>query len=167
MKPIFIPGEPIAQPRHKFRVVGKGKSAIAVPYLPSKHPVHPWKQSIALLYRSNGGAPKIESGPVQVSLGFVLCRPDSYTTKRGPNDREWHDRRPDPDNLAKAALDALKGIAWHDDAQICRLSVAKVMASATEQMGLWIGVGTVSESPATGSAYTPRFVTPGLPGLFD
>lgn len=162
MKPIFIPGEPIAQPRHKFRVVGKGQSAIAVPYLPSKHAVHAWKQSIALLYRSNGGAPKIESGPVQVSLGFVLCRPDSYTTKRGPNDREWHDRRPDPDNLAKAALDALKGIAWRDDAQIARLSIGKVMASATELPGMWIEVAKIEVSPETGGPLAPRWTTPSL-----
>lgn len=162
MSPIFIPGEPIAQPRHKFRIMGKGKAAIPVPYIPKSHPVHAWKQAIALLYRANGGGPKIDEGPIEVSLGFVLLRPDSYTTKRGPNGREWHDRRPDSDNLCKAVLDALKGIAWHDDSQIARLSIAKVMAAAGEPLGLWITVARIEVSPATGSAFTPRFVTPGL-----
>jgi len=142
--------------------MGKGAAAIPVPYIPAKHPVHAWKQSIALLYRSGGGAAKIETGPVEVSLGFVLCRPDSYTTKRGPNDREWHDRRPDPDNLAKAALDALKGIAWHDDAQIARMSIAKVMASAMEPPGMWIDVRKIDVSPETGGNVAPRWSTPGL-----
>jgi Holliday junction resolvase RusA-like endonuclease len=33
--------------------------------------------------------------------------------------------KPDGDNLAKAALDGLKGIAWADDSQVCRLLVEK------------------------------------------
>jgi Holliday junction resolvase RusA-like endonuclease len=159
---IFIPGEPIPQPRHKFRIMGKGAAAIPVPYIPTKHPVHAWKQAVALLYRSGSSTPLIEEGPIQVALEFVLPRPESRTTKRGDNVREWHDRRPDCDNLAKAALDALKGVAWHDDSQIARLAVAKVMASATEDPGMWITVERVGVSPTTGHAITTRMVTPGL-----
>lgn len=162
LPPIFISGEPVAQPRHRFRVMGKGAKAIAVAYLPKKHAVHGWKSAVASTYQAQNAGVAPLDGPLEVSLAFVLPRPDSYTTKRGPNVRAWHDRRPDPDNLAKAALDALKGVAWGDDAQICRLSVAKVMASATEPMGLWITVSPVTVSPATGSAFTPRLVTPGL-----
>ena len=33
--------------------------------------------------------------------------------------------RPDADNIAKAVLDALNGVAWRDDAQVVRLVVVK------------------------------------------
>ena len=36
-----------------------------------------------------------------------------------------HTKRPDCDNLAKSILDALNGIAYDDDSQICSLSVFK------------------------------------------
>lgn len=162
MPPIFIPGEPVAQPRHRFRVMGKGDAAIAVPYLPKKHAVHGWKAAVALLYQAaNAGVAPLD-GPLEVALAFVLPRPESYTTKRGPNVRAWHDRKPDPDNLVKAALDALKGVAWRDDAQIARMSIAKVMASATEPPGMWIEVRKIDVSPETGGNVAPRWSTPGL-----
>lgn len=34
--------------------------------------------------------------------------------------------RPDADNLAKCALDALNGVAWDDDTQVTRLNVMKL-----------------------------------------
>lgn len=164
MKPIFIPGEPVAQPRHKFRIIGKGAAAIPVPYIPKSHPVHAWKESVQVLFKSESRTPKFEQGPLSLSLGFVLGRAASRTKKRGDNPREWHDRRPDTDNLAKSVMDALSGVAWHDDAQVCQLSIGKVMASAAEPLGVWIELRPVDVSPATGSAFTPRLVTPSLFG---
>ena len=162
MPAFFVPGKPIAQPRHKFRVIGKGKAAIAVPYLPKSHAVHAWKALIASTYERQRSESTQLDGPLLVTLGFVLPRPDAYTTKRGPNLRAWHDRKPDPDNLSKAVMDALTGVAWRDDAQVAQLSVGKVMASAVEQMGVWIEVCQIATSPVTGAAFTPRLVTPGL-----
>ena len=37
----------------------------------------------------------------------------------------WPAKKPDSDNIAKVVLDALNGIAYHDDTQIIRLSVIK------------------------------------------
>lgn len=37
-----------------------------------------------------------------------------------------HDKKPDCDNLAKSILDALNGIAFNDDSQICVLTVHKL-----------------------------------------
>ena len=34
-------------------------------------------------------------------------------------------KKPDTDNIAKIILDSLNGIAYHDDAQIVRLTVQK------------------------------------------
>jgi Holliday junction resolvase RusA-like endonuclease len=37
-----------------------------------------------------------------------------------------HTKKCDADNLAKAVLDALNGIAYYDDSQVCELSVSKL-----------------------------------------
>lgn len=47
--------------------------------------------------------------------------------------RLWHDIKPDKDNLEKSLMDALKGLAWRDDAQVCRSLTEKVVASGNEQ----------------------------------
>lgn len=36
--------------------------------------------------------------------------------------------RPDIDNFLKGVLDALNGVIWEDDSQICSISIAKVYA---------------------------------------
>ena len=37
----------------------------------------------------------------------------------------FHTKKPDCDNIAKACLDALNGIAYYDDSQVCILAVSK------------------------------------------
>ena len=63
------------------------------------------------------------AGPVQVHLWFHLERPAS-TPKRK---RTWpiKARSGDVDKLARAALDALTGVTFADDAQVVRLVVEK------------------------------------------
>lgn len=48
--------------------------------------------------------------------------------------------RPDVDNISKAVLDALNGVAWEDDAQVTELVVGKCerMRGVTEQTVVWI-----------------------------
>lgn len=55
----------------------------------------------------------------------------------------------DLDNLAKAILDALKGYAFHDDAQVARLLVER-MAGEREQV--LVQVRRLPEPPARGGA---------------
>jgi Holliday junction resolvase RusA-like endonuclease len=63
----------------------------------------------------------IESGPVSLVLVCSMPRP-KYIKK----DAIWHTKKPDIDNLAKAVMDALNGIVWKDDSQICELSAVKI-----------------------------------------
>ena len=39
-------------------------------------------------------------------------------------------KKPDCDNIAKIVLDALNGIAYHDDAQVAELTVIKTYSRA-------------------------------------
>jgi len=57
-------------------------------------------------------------GAISVSINIEITRPKSVT-------RDYPSVKPDLDNYAKAILDALNGIIWLDDAQICSLQITK------------------------------------------
>lgn len=119
-----VHGKPIAQPRHRVAVVGGTGRA----YLPAKHPVHAWKQAVELAARRAMAGALIHepmTGPVAVYLRFFFERPKSQQRKTIDQPMEWHTKKPDADNLAKAVLDGLNGVLWDDDAQVVHLSVTK------------------------------------------
>lgn len=71
--------------------------------------------------------------PTSVSLTFFLERPVTHyvSGQRGRGLREKaplyvHQKKPDLDNLAKPVLDALNGVLWVDDSQVCSLYVQKM-----------------------------------------
>lgn len=41
------------------------------------------------------------------------------------SDNDWVTKKPDSDNIIKIVLDGLNKVAYHDDAQICKLSFEK------------------------------------------
>jgi Holliday junction resolvase RusA-like endonuclease len=45
----------------------------------------------------------------------------------------WHEKKPDLDNLLKALKDALTGLAWRDDSQVCQCYCEKRYANHDEQ----------------------------------
>ena len=55
----------------------------------------------------------------------------------------------DLDNLAKAILDAIKGYAFHDDAQVARLLVERVVG---ERERILVNVRRLPEPPSRGGA---------------
>jgi Holliday junction resolvase RusA-like endonuclease len=115
---IFIPGEPIAQPRVKVSTRG----GFARAYVDAKHPIHAYKQAIRLAYVNAGG--EVLEGPVEIRIVCWFERPKSHSKKRR-REREPKITKPDSDNLAKANLDALNEIAYDDDGQVYRLTVEK------------------------------------------
>ncbi len=82
-------------------------------------------------------------GPLKVALWFKMPRPASHVNKKGaPRSTApaWHAQRPDTDNLAKAALDAMNLIAFNDDAQIVELIVGKEWAASPSEAGCVISI---------------------------
>ena len=136
-----VPGQPIPQPRHRFRTVRSGGRWVPQAYLPPKHPVHAWKSRVvAEFLKQDRGNPGVFPlcGGVCVDLTIVNTRPQTCTRKTGTNPRLWDDRRGGPhsgdvDNFAKSILDALTGRAWDDDGQIVELIVRKYAAAGDEQ----------------------------------
>lgn len=62
---------------------------------------------------------------MSVVIDAVFQRPKSHLRKSGVKVTAPALPRCDVDNVAKAVLDALTGIAWADDAQVQRLVVEK------------------------------------------
>jgi Holliday junction resolvase RusA-like endonuclease len=115
---IFIPGEPIAQPRVKVST----KGGFARAYTERDHPIHVYKQAVRLAYVNAGG--EVLEGPVSIKIVCLFDRPKSHSKKRRQY-TEPKTTKPDLDNVGKAILDALNEIAYNDDGQVYRLTVEK------------------------------------------
>lgn len=109
---IVIPGKPTGKARPRF---AKGRV-----YTPAKTKSYEeavaWAAKVAMKGRT------IISGPVRLT---ITC---SFKSK----ERGWHVSKPDLDNCVKAATDALNGIVYKDDAQICYMNVSKIKGLVDE-----------------------------------
>jgi len=68
---------------------------------------------------------ELTDAPCEVVIDFVFSRPKSHLRKAGLAKDAPRLPRPDLDNMAKAVLDSLNGVAWVDDSQVSRLVVEK------------------------------------------
>jgi Holliday junction resolvase RusA-like endonuclease len=121
MKEFVVYHEPVGQPRHRISTFGKH----ARMYLPTKHPVHAFKRAIQAEFGKR--SPFHEAVEVVVNAWFP--RPKSKTWKTRPMPSYRHIKKPDADNVLKAVLDALNGLAWVDDAQVFSATVRKFVCS--------------------------------------
>ncbi len=65
------------------------------------------------------------SGAISMKLIFQFAKPKSWSKKK--RDKAfWHTQKPDSDNLAKAVKDALNGVAYADDSQVCEMQIIKI-----------------------------------------
>lgn len=113
-----VPGEPVPQPRP--RVSTRGGFARA--YVPATHPVHAFRQAVALSATIAGLKKCFE--PMNVCIVAVFKRPASHVTAKGMvKATAARVPRPDVDNLAKAVLDALGD--FFDDTLVESLQVSK------------------------------------------
>lgn len=105
-----------------------------------------WESTIATEALAQAGRARLE-GPLEVVLEFRCVRPTRATVRRlrgVPSTRATGD----PDNLAKAVLDACNGVLWIDDAQVIDLHVRKRFAAEREHPGVRILVRQVEGVPA-------------------
>lgn len=118
-----VDGQPIGQGRPRF--VSRGKFVRA--YDPKKS--RDYKNSIkAILSECYFDDPIEKDIPVKVIIKAVFPIPKSYTKKRKQGIIEGLERptkKPDIDNIEKIILDAMSGVVYYDDAQVCSTSVIK------------------------------------------
>lgn len=73
------------------------------------------------------GWPLLE-GPLRITLKIYFSPPKSWSKKKvlqAVRGNIRHAVKPDWDNVSKGVCDALNGVAWKDDSQICRAEVEK------------------------------------------
>ena len=121
----FTPGKPA--PQGSKRHVGRGIM------VESSRDVGAWRERIAIAahntMRSTGWG--IVSGPVTVTLGFILPRP-----KNAPKVTPAAMKRPDLDKLVRAVLDAVTGVVIADDSQVVALHATKIVAAVDDSPGV-------------------------------
>ena len=76
-------------------------------------------------------------GPIRATIIAYYKVPKSYTKKRVQaikNGRQYPQKKPDADNIAKIILDSLNKIAYEDDSQIVELTVLKRYTEENERV---------------------------------
>lgn len=113
-----IPGAPQGKERPRFTRNGHT-------YTPSK--TKDYEKLVEWAYQCEAHGVRF-SGPVSANIVAVYPVPHSWSKKQQARATSGHLLplvKPDLDNVAKAVLDALNGIAYRDDAQITFLSICK------------------------------------------
>ena len=134
----FVEGKPEGKARP--RVTTKGGFARA--YTPEK--TRKYEKRIADEYLYSGGEMYPEDAPIHMIILAYFAPPKSASKKRREDLLE-HGRpmtKPDIDNIAKAVLDALNGVAYKDDKQVTDLLMHKYYG---EQEGIKVVVSDGSK----------------------
>ena len=85
------------------------------------------KDLVALACRAARDSRELWSGPVVMRMIFCIPMPKSWSDKKKTAKHlKPHTQKPDGDNLAKLVCDALNGVLYVDDAQVCSVMVHKV-----------------------------------------
>lgn len=117
----LIPGKPQGKGRPRFNTITK---AVHTPRATKEY-----EQTVRFSYISaTDSAKRYHSGPVRVTIDAVFPIPKSWNRakKSGAVSGEIvPETKPDTDNIAKAVLDALNGLAYKDDSQVADLTVRK------------------------------------------
>ena len=112
-----VPGDP--QGKARPRILRNGRA-----YTPKK--TAEYEKAIRTAYQKAGG--QLTEHPVRVMIFASFGIPKSTTKAKRARmliGELLPTKKPDLDNIAKAVCDALNGIAYKDDAQVCSLVVEK------------------------------------------
>jgi len=123
---IIIPGVPVGKGRPKFSTF----NGHAVAYTPQK--TVNYETLVKLAFQQSGETAFDKETQLRAKINAYFPIPKSTSKKKREQMEHFlilPTKKPDTDNIAKAILDALNGIAYYDDAQICELHVYKFYSS--------------------------------------
>ena len=119
---IIIPGVPVGKGRPKFSTF----NGHAVAYTPEK--TVNYENLVKLSFQQSGETAFDRETQLRADIYAYFPIPKS-TSKKNREEMErgliLPTKKPDADNIAKAILDALNGLAFYDDAQVVYLQVSK------------------------------------------
>jgi Holliday junction resolvase RusA-like endonuclease len=118
-------GCPVGKGRPKFSTFNGHATA----YTPAKTVNYENLVRLSVQQQQKGLKPFDKDVPLQADIIAYFPIPKSTSKKKRQMMLEGkirHTKKCDADNLAKSILDALNGIAFYDDSQVCELSVSKL-----------------------------------------
>lgn len=122
-----VPGAPQGKARPRFRVVKpKGKPEFVHVYTPAE--TMGYEKAIAWAAKAAMRGKEPMTGPVELCVTAVLPVPVSWSIKKRNAALVgdlWPTGKPDFDNIEKVVADAVKGIVWKDDSQVCTSNFRK------------------------------------------
>lgn len=137
---VFVPGVPAPQGSMRGFVAG-GRAIVTADNTKTR----PWRADVAAHVHSAIGPEIVHpDGAVIVGFEFVMPRRKAEPKRVTPP----HTRKPDLDKLVRAALDAITGLAFTDDAQVAKLVAKKRTAAIGEQPGMWLVFGPLAVTGA-------------------
>jgi Holliday junction resolvase RusA-like endonuclease len=114
----------------KFKVqikpIGKARARVTRygTFTPQK--TKDFERAIAWSFKKQFKAHEIIVKPIKLTIRATFNPPKSYSkVKRLRCLKTYHSKKPDIDNIAKAIMDALNGIAYKDDNQVVILHIEK------------------------------------------
>lgn len=128
MPEFFVAGLPATAGSKRAFPIRRTDGSLGVAVAPDNKKAKPWMSIIAESAGPHFACPIAAGRPISLRMSFILPRPKSHLKPNGELRRwapEYPAVRPDCSKLVRCAEDALKGIAWSDDAQVVRLSVDK------------------------------------------
>lgn len=137
----FVPGTPV--PKGSAKAFVNKYTGRAQVMQDNRDKQKPWASDIAYhASQEYKGAPF--TGPVKIGLHFVMPRlkghfgtgKNSETLK--PGAPIWHISKPDLDKLIRCVKDALTGVIWKDDSQVCK--IGETTKQYGERPGVFISV---------------------------
>ena len=106
-----------------------------------------YKDDLASAYRAQDGT-RFEKG-TPVAVFIHAFRPLPKDRPKRVVSEPWT-VKPDADNVAKAVLDALNGVAWADDSQVVRVTVWKHERTRDQVEGMRVFVTDAREATGEG-----------------
>lgn len=136
-----IHGQPVAKGRPRAYVRG-GRARMHTPEKTQR-----WEAYAALVMYDRWERDPLD-GPVAVTIRAIAHRPGRLKRKKDPDGLIWRTTKPDADNVAKAALDAMEkaGIVA-DDRQVVDLRVLSLYAERTGPARVTVELATVEGEP--------------------
>jgi Holliday junction resolvase RusA-like endonuclease len=84
---------------------------------------------------------RMMEGPLSVSIRAGFAPPKSWPKWKLEVARSiWHTRRPDGDNVVKAVLDALQGVAFREDSHVAKHGLIK---HYTDEPGVLVSIESI------------------------
>lgn len=136
---------PIPQPRQRHRIIKAGGRVFAHNYTPAKHPVNAFKYHVQVIAKQTMDREPLWTCAVAGTFEFYLPRPKSSNAKRYDQGALYHAGRKDVDNLFKSVADALTGIVYQDDGQLCHVTISKRYHEASGQPRVIVRIGKLLE----------------------